>query len=65
MKQTWTMYIYKYDRRCRTGQRLFSTTVWTGRDQAAMQREVKELAHLYPALQFILEFYPTTAAAAG
>jgi hypothetical protein len=53
------MYIYKYDRRCRTGQRLVSTTVWSGRDQAAMQREVKELAHLYPASQFSVEFYAT------
>jgi hypothetical protein len=61
MKQTWTMRIYRRDRRCRTGQRLFGVTVWHGRDRPAMQREVQELAHLYPASQFRLEFCPATA----
>ena len=28
MKQDYTMYIYRADRRCKTGERLFSTTVW-------------------------------------
>ena len=44
--QDYTMYIYKTDRRCKTSERLYSTTVWTGRDQAGMQREVEEL-HLH------------------
>jgi len=35
MKQDYTMYIYKADRRTKTGERLFSTTVWTGRTEAA------------------------------
>ena len=53
MKQNYTLYIYKQDRRCKTGERLFSTTVWTGRDQAGMQREVDELhLHHYPRSQF-------------
>ena len=60
MKQNWTMYIYKADRRCTTGQRLFSTTVWTDRDEATMVREVQELAQLYPAAQFQITFFPTT-----
>ena len=60
MKQNWTMYIYKRDLRYTTGQRLFSTTVWTDRDEAAMVREVQELAQLYPARQFHIMFCPTT-----
>ena len=60
MKQTWTMYIYKADRRYTTGQRPFSTTVWRDRDEATMVREVQELAQLYPASQFHIMFCPTT-----
>jgi hypothetical protein len=61
MKQNWTMYIYKLDRRTKTGERLFSTTVWAGRDAAGMQREVNELyGPLYPRSQFRIEFFPTT-----
>jgi len=60
MKQNWTMYIYKADRRYTAGQRLFSTTVWTDRDEATMVREVQELAQLYPASQFQIMFCPTT-----
>jgi hypothetical protein len=60
MKQNWTMYIYKRDLRYTVGQRLFSTTVWTDRDEAGMVREVQELAQLYPAAQFHIMFCPTT-----
>ena len=61
MKQNWTMYIWRLDRRCKDGERLFSTTVWEGRDQAAMEREVYELhVHHYPRGQFRIEFHPTT-----
>jgi hypothetical protein len=62
MKQNWTMYIYKLDRRTKTGERLFSTTVWTGRDAAGMQREVNELllSGLYTVDQFRFEYVPTT-----
>ena len=62
MKQNWTLYIYKLDRRCKTGERLFSTTVWQGRDREAMEREVRELllSGLYTADQFRFEYVPTT-----
>ena len=43
MKQNHTMYIWKRDRRTKTGERLFSTTVWTDRDAAAMVREIKDM----------------------
>jgi hypothetical protein len=61
MKQSHTMYIYKADRRTKSGERLFSTTVWQHRDAAEMKREVRELQYqLYPTSQFRIEFHPTT-----
>lgn len=61
-KQNWTMYIWKLDRRTRRGERLFSTTVWTGRDREAMDREVRELflSGLYTVDKFRVEVVPTT-----
>jgi hypothetical protein len=58
MKTRWTLYIWKKDRRCKAGERLFSTTVWEGRDAAAMEREVKELVHsgLYPRSEFRFKY---------
>jgi hypothetical protein len=62
MKLTHTMYIYKTDRRTKTGERLVSTTVWHNRDAAEMHREVRELQYeLYPArLGYRFEFHPVT-----
>jgi hypothetical protein len=61
MKQNWTMYIYKRDRRCKSGERLFSTTVWADRDEAAMRRESNEVYELYPATKgWRFEYHPTT-----
>ena len=48
MKQTWTMYIYRADRRYKSGERLFSTTVWRDRTEDQMRRESAELWDLYP-----------------
>lgn len=45
---SYTLYIYRADRRCKTGERLFSTTVWTVADDTAMRRTVAELFDLYP-----------------
>ena len=60
MKQDYTMYIYKRDRRCKAGERLFSTTVWPVRDAEAMRRECNELYDLYPATQgWRFEYFPT------
>lgn len=61
MKQTHTMYIYKQDRRTKTGERLVSTTVWQNRDAAEMAREVRELQYsLWPVGQgYRIEFVPT------
>ena len=61
MKQAHTVYIYKADRRTKTGERLVSTTVWQHRDAAEMAREVRELQYeLWPASRgFRIEFVPT------
>lgn len=61
MKQNYTMRIYKLDKRTKTGERIVSTTVWTDRDQAGMEREANELhLHHYPRGVFRIEFDPTT-----
>jgi hypothetical protein len=61
MKQSFTMYIYKADKRTKAGERLFSTTVWQNRDEAEMKREVRELQYeLYPTkLGFRIETVAT------
>jgi len=60
MKQDYTMYIYKRDGRCKTGERLYSTTVWTNRDEAGMRRESNEVYDLYPATKgWRFEYHPT------
>ena len=59
MKQDWTLYIYKRDSRYKAGERLFSTTVWTGQDEEGMKRTVNELYPLYKATDgFRMEFLP-------
>lgn len=56
----YTLYIYKVDNRYKNKERLFSTTVWDRKDDAAMQREVEELyLHHYPRAQFRMEYTPT------
>ena len=45
---SYTLYIYKADRRTKTGERLFSTTVWPVKDDNAMRRTVADLFDLYP-----------------
>jgi hypothetical protein len=59
MKQDYTMYIYKLDKRTKSGERLVSTTVWTDRTEAGMKRECAELFDLYPAKQgYRFEYHP-------
>ena len=47
MKQDYTMYIWKADRRTKRGERLVSTTVWTDRTAQGMKHEVESLYWLY------------------
>ncbi len=55
MKQDYTMYIYKADRRKKSGERLVSTTVWLDRDAESMARECKEVS----GQGFRAEAFPT------
>jgi len=61
MKQDHTVYIYKADRRTKSGERLVSTTVWRNRDEAEMRREVRELQYdTWPVGSgYRIEFFPT------
>ena len=60
MRQDYTMYIYRKDRRFKAGERLFSTTVWAGRTEESMRRECNELYDLYPATKgWRFECHPT------
>ena len=61
MKQDHTMYIYKADRRTKSGERLVSTSVWRNRDAAEMKREVRELQYeLWPVSKgYRIEFHAT------
>lgn len=61
MKVNHTMYIYKADKRTKSGERLLSTTVWQNRDAAEMAREVRELQYdTWPVSQgYRIEFVPT------
>ena len=59
-KQNFTLYIYKADKRTKSGERLVSTTVWTDRDDAGMKRECANLFDTYPAKQgYRFEYFPT------
>ena len=59
MKQDYTMYIYKTDRRTKTGERLVYTFVLQARDEAGMAREARELADVYPSAQgYRFEWFP-------
>jgi len=59
MRQDYTLFIYKADRRVKTGERTVSITVWRDRDEASMKRECAELFGLYPASQgYRIEYHP-------
>lgn len=61
MKQDYTMYIYKADRRTKTGERLVSTTVWTDRTAEGMKREINGLYWIYlPKDGYRFECVPST-----
>ena len=60
-KKSFTLYIYKTDKRTKSGMRLVSTSVWTGRDEAGMEREIVELLPLFPVNKgYRFEYVPTT-----
>ena len=58
MKQSYTVRIYSKDGRTRSGERVRSTTVWDDLDENSIVLQVKELAHIWPAPQFRIEYDP-------
>ena len=60
MKQSYTVYIYRADKRTKTGERLVYTFVMENRDSDGMRRECNELYDVYPATQgYRFEYFPT------
>jgi hypothetical protein len=60
MKQDYTVYIRKADKRCKSGKRAVSTTVWRDQTAESMAREVTEIRGMFPASQgFIIEYNPS------
>ena len=58
MKQNFTMYVYKQDKRTKSGERLISTQVFTDCTQADMESIVQVGSRRDPMCRF--EFVPTT-----
>lgn len=58
MKKDYTLYIYKKDKRTKSGERLVSTTVWPDMDKDTMYRTTVELSPLYPAPGYRFEYVP-------
>ena len=55
-KTNHTAYVWKTDRRTKSGERLVSTTVWTHRDVFTVIREVEAV---WPAKGYRVEVVPT------
>ena len=60
-EQYYTMYIYKADKRKKSGERLVQTTVWSKNTEAEMQKEVeRQQRREWPTSKgFRIEFLPT------
>ena len=55
----YTLVIYKFDKRTKAGYRAVGTYHFDRKDDDAMQREVRELQHLYPTHSYTMRFNPT------
>jgi hypothetical protein len=58
-KCDYTLYIYKADRRYRSGERPVSTTVWRDRTESSMNAEIVNLRGMYPSTVYRIEYFPT------
>jgi hypothetical protein len=52
----YSLTIHRLDKRCKTGKRFFGIYEFDRPNDQAMEREIKELARLYPKNQFVIEF---------
>ena len=55
----YTLIIHRFDRRTKSGYRAVGTYHFDRKDDAAMDREVRELRGLYPEDQFRISYNPT------
>ena len=58
-KCDYTLYIYKTDRRHKSGERPVSITVWRDRTEATMEAEIVNLRDMYPSALYRIEYFPT------
>lgn len=58
-KRDYTLYIYKTDKRFKSGERPVSTTVWRDRTEAVMEAEIVNLRGMYPSALYRIEYFPT------
>lgn len=58
-KCDYTLYIYKTDKRFKSGERPVSTTVWRDRTEAVMEAEIVNLRGMYPSALYRIEYFPT------
>ena len=59
MKQDYTLYMYKTDRRTKYGERAVLTRVFTNETEAEMQRIVAGLYSKFSSKQYRIEYHPT------
>lgn len=59
MKQNYTVYIYKRDRRYKSGERVVLTRVSANQTENDMQRMVRGLYAKFSSLQYRIEYHPT------
>jgi hypothetical protein len=60
MKQNWTMYTYKADKRYKEGKRLLFTRVLTDMTEQDMKSIVSASAFLHRSKGYTFEYFPTT-----
>ena len=58
-KCDYTLYIYKTDRRFKSGERPVSTTIWRDRTEESMRQETINLGDTYPSALYRIEYFPT------
>ncbi len=56
-KRDYTLYIYKTDKRYRSGERLVSTTVWRDRTESSIEAEIVNLRGMYPSSLYRIEYF--------
>ena len=59
MTQSYTLYMYKQDRRTKLGERAVLTRVFTDQTESDMKRMVVGLYNKFPPGQYRIEYHPT------